>query len=434
MTAIEKKPVVTSDSKPRTIGFIIVFLVFGVFGGWAAIAPLDSAALAPGKVIVKGNRKTVQHLEGGIIDKILVSDGQTVERGETLLVLDGTQSQAELQILQGQLVAAKTLEARLVAERDGKDSVTYPDDLDLNEPLVKGAIDSENQQFNVRKQALDGEKDVLEKRQGQLDSQIEGLESLISSKKELLASFSEEIRDNLALLKEGFVDKRQLRDMQRSRGSLKGEVAEHTSSIAGLKIKQGETELQALQLTKDFRAQVVNQLAETQAKVFDLKERVNAISDKVKRTEIKAPVSGMILGLSVHTEGGVISSGTSILDIVPITRELIIEAEVSTIDIDRVSIGQLVDIRFSSFKSSLTPVVTGIVSQISADSIINEQTGLPFYLAKISISAEGLEALDTRQLVPGMPAEVLINTGERTLIDYLLQPATDAFARSLIED
>jgi epimerase transport system membrane fusion protein len=434
MNATDKKAVIISDAAPRFIGYVIVFLIFGVFGGWAALAPLDSAALAPGKVIVKGNRKTIQHLEGGIIKKILVRDGQTVKKGEVLLVLDNTQSSAELQILQGQFITAKTLEARLISERDGLETIAYPVSLNRSNEQVMGAIESENQQFSVRKQALDGEVDVLKKRLGQLKEQARGLQSLIRSKRGLLSSFKEEISDNLALLEEGFVNKKQLREMQRSRGRLVGEVAEHNSSIAGLKISRGETELQILQRTKEFRAEVVNQLSEVQAKVFDLKERINAIDDRVRRTEVLAPVEGMILGLAVHTEGGVIAPGTPILDIVPLVRELIIEAEVSPNDIDRVSLGLLVDIRFSSFKSSLTPVIEGIISSISADILTNEQSGMPYYLAKISISEEGIKALDTLLLVPGMPAEVLINTGERTLLDYLIQPATDAIARSLIED
>lgn len=434
MNAIGKNTVITSDAKPRYVGYIIVFLIFGVFGGWAAIAPLDSAALAPGKVIVKGNRKTVQHLEGGIIEKILVSDGQAVKQGEVLLVLDNTQSSAELQILRGQFVTAKTLEARLISERDGIETIVYPAELDLNDEQVIGAIESENQQFSVRKQALDGEVNVLKKRLGQLEAQTRGLQSLINSKRGLLQSFKEEIEDNIALLAEGFVDKRQLREMQRSRGRLVGEVAEHNSSIAGLKISRGETELQILQRTKEFRADVVNQLSEVQARVFDLKERINATDDRVRRTAVLAPVGGMILGLAVHTEGGVIAPGTSILDIVPVTRELVVEAEVSPNDIDRVDLGLLVDIRFSSFKSSLTPVIEGLITHISADILTNEQTGMPYYLAKISISADGNKSLGRLQLVPGMPAEVLINTGERTLLDYLIQPATDAIARSLIED
>ena len=434
MNATDKKTVITSDAVPRFAGYIIVFLIFGVFGGWAAFAPLDSAALAPGKVVVKGNRKTIQHLEGGIIRQILVRDGQTVKKGEVLLVLDNTQSSAELQILQGQFITAKALEARLISERDGLDTIAYPTSLDLNNEQVMGAIASENQQFSVRKQALDGEVGVLTKRLGQLKEQARGLQSLISSKRGLLRSFKEEIGDNLALLEEGFVNKKQLREMQRSRGRLVGEVAEHNSSIAGLKISRGETELQILQRTKEFRADVVNQLSEVQAKVFDLKERINAIDDRVRRTNVLAPVEGMILGLAVHTEGGVIAPGTPILDIVPLIRELIIEAEVSPNDIDRVNLGLLVDIRFSSFKSSLTPVIEGVVSSISADILTNEQSGMPYYLAKIAISEKGIEALDALLLVPGMPAEVLINTGSRTLFEYLIQPASDAVARSLIED
>ena len=434
MSSIDKKSVSVSDTAPRTIGFIIVFLIFGVFGGWAAIAPLDSAALAPGVVIVKGNRKTVQHLEGGIVKKILVSDGQIVKQGQPLIVLDNTQASAELQILQGQMLTALALEARLTAERDEKVAITFPTELKTNDEQTAGVMESEEQQFLVRKQALDGEVDVLDKRLGQLDSQVKGLNSLIHSKRGLLKSFKEEINDNLALLAEGFVDKRQLRDMQRRRESLVGEVAENNSSIARLRIQYGETQLQILQRQKEFKAEVVNQLTEVQARVYDLRERIAAIGDRVSRTEILAPAGGMILGLTAHTEGGVIAPGTPILDIVPLNTELIIEAEVSTTDIDRVGIGMLVDIRFSAFKSALTPVIEGEISQISADRLANEQTGMPYYLAKVIITKQGIESLDQLQLLPGMPAEVLINTGERTLLEYLLQPATDAFARSLIED
>jgi epimerase transport system membrane fusion protein len=434
MINTDEKSIEVSDTTPRTIGMIIIFLIFGVFGGWAAMAPLDSAALAPGVVIVKGNRKTVQHLEGGIVKKILVSDGQTVKQGQPLLVLDDTQASAELQILQGQMITTLALEARLTAERDTAKKISFPVELNNVDEQSIGVMASEEQQFLVRKQALDGEVDVLNKRLGQLDSQVKGLKAVIQSKRSLLKSFKEEINDNLALLADGFVDKRQLRDMQRQRESLVGEVAESNSSIAGLRIQYGETQLQILQRQKEFKADVVNQLTEVQSRVYDLRERIAAIGDRVLRTEILAPVGGMILGLTAHTEGGVIAPGTPILDIVPLNQELIIEAEVSTADIDRVGIGMVVDIRFSSFKSALTPVIKGSISRVSADRLTNEQTGMPYYLAKVIITEQGLESLDQLQLLPGMPAEVLINTGERTLLQYLLQPATDAFARSLIED
>lgn len=430
------KPANTDDTPIRMIGFTILLLVFGGFGSWAALAPLDSAALAPGVVTVKNYRKTVQHLEGGIVKDIRVRDGAEVKAGDLLLVLDDTQARAELEILRGQRFAAVATEARLKAERDEKKTIVFPELMGADDPRAREAIASEKQQFTAREQAKDGEIEVLEQRIGQLDSQVNGLKALIDSKKQLLHSFEEEINDNEALLSEGYVDKQRLRDVQRQKASLKGEVAEHNANIAGINVQAGETRLQILQLKKDFRAQVVEQLSEVQTRVFDLEERVNAIQDRVARSEIYAPADGMVLGMSVHTVGGVISPGTPILDIVPESDELIIEAELSPNDIDRVAAGMPADIRFSAFKSATTPVIEGEVVNISADRLVNEQTGMPYYLARVEVTQVGAVKLANGELnlLPGMPAEVLVNTGARTLLEYLVAPATNAFARSMIED
>jgi epimerase transport system membrane fusion protein len=189
-----------------------------------------------------------------------------------------------------------------------------------------------------------------------------------------------------------------------------------------------------LQLQKDFRTEVVNQLSEVRTELFDLRERERALMDRVERTVVRAPESGMVLGMKVHTVGGVVRAGEPILDIVPSTSDLVVEAQVSPIDIDRVSTGKLADIRFSAFKSATTPVIEGRVAHVSADRLTNEETGMPYYLARIELTEKGRQLLGDLVLVPGMPAEVLINTGERTLLEYLIQPATNAFARSLIED
>lgn len=430
------KPAKTDDTPIRWIGFIILALVFGGFGGWAALAPLDSAALAPGVVTVKNYRKTVQHLEGGIVKEIHVRDGMEVEEGDLLVVLDDTQARAELEILRGQRFAAVAAEARLKAERDDLADIRFPPLMNADDQRAREAVLSEKQQFAARKLAKDGEIEVLTQRIGQLDAQVEGLGALIDSKQQLLSSYEEEISDNQALLSEGYVDKQRLRDVQRQKASLKGEVAEHNSAIAGIKVQAGETRLQILQLKKDFRAQVVEQLSEVQTRVFDLEERVNAIQDRVERSAIYAPVGGMVLGMSVHTVGGVVSPGTPILDIVPESDELIIEAELSPNDIDRVTNGMLADIRFSSFSSATTPVIEGEVVNISADRLVNEQTGMPYYLARVEVTPQGTKKLAKGELtlLPGMPAEVLINTGARTLLEYLVAPATNAFARSMIED
>lgn len=423
-----------SDKAPRLIGLLILFVTFGMFGTWAAVAPLDSAALAPGVVTVKTYRKTVQHLEGGIVNEILVRDGDQVAAGEVLLVLDDTQTQAELGIVKGQMIAALAQEARLQAERDGREEIAFPDSFARNDPRVEEAVLSESQVFTARMNSHLGEIGVLEQRMTQIDEQVRGLQAIIRSKDELMKSYRDEVRDLSELLSDGFVDKQRLRDLERRVSELEGEMADNRSNIAQAKMRRGETELQILQLKKDFHTEVVNQLSEVQSKLFDLRERERALTDRVERTVVRAPEAGMVLGMKVHTVGGVVRSGEPILDIVPAASDLIIEAQVSPIDIDRVSTGKLADIRFSAFKSATTPVIEGEVTQISADRLTNEQTGMPYYLARVELTDKGRELLGPLLLIPGMPAEVLINTGERTLLEYLVQPATNAFARSFIED
>ncbi len=423
-----------SDKVPRLIGLLILFVTFGMFGTWAAVAPLDSAALAPGVVTVKTYRKTIQHLEGGIVNEIMVRDGDQVTAGEVLLVLDDTQTQAELGIVKGQMIAALAQEARLQAERDGREEIAFPDSFARNDPRVEEAVLSESQVFTARMNSHLGEIGVLEQRMTQIDEQVRGLQAIIRSKDELMKSYRDEVRDLSELLSDGFVDKQRLRDLERRVSELEGEMADNRSNIAQAKMRRGETELQILQLKKDFHTEVVNQLSEVQSKLFDLRERERALTDRVERTVVRAPEAGMVLGMKVHTVGGVVRSGEPILDIVPAASDLIIEAQVSPIDIDRVSTGKLADIRFSAFKSATTPVIEGEVTQISADRLTNEQTGMPYYLARVELTDKGREQLGPLLLIPGMPAEVLINTGERTLLEYLVQPATNAFARSFIED
>ncbi len=423
-----------SDKKPRLIGLLILFVTFGMFGTWAAVAPLDSAALAPGVVTVKTYRKTIQHLEGGIVEEIHVRDGDQVEAGDVLLVLDDTQARAELGIIRGQLIAAQALEARLQAERDQKKEIGFPAGFEMTDLRVAESVQGERQVFEARMNSHLGEIEVLEQRMTQIGEQIRGLEAVIRSKGELMTSYKEEITELTELLNDGFVDKQRLRDFERRVSELEGDMADHRSSIAQAKMKQGETRLSILQLKKDFHTEVVNRLSEVQSTLFDLRERERALMDRAERTVIRAPEAGMVLGMKVHTVGGVVQSGAPILDIVPAASDLVVEAQVSPIDIDRVSAGKLADIRFSAFKSATTPVIEGRVEHISADRLTNEETGMPYYLARVELTETGRKDLGVLVLVPGMPAEVLVNTGERTLLEYLIQPATNAFARSLIED
>lgn len=322
----------------------------------------------------------------------------------------------------------------MAAERDGLETIDFSRMLEADSERAREARQSETQIFNARRGSRLGEISVLQKRIGQLNEQISGLQSMISTKRSLEKSYSGEIGELTELLSEGYVDKQRLLEQERKLGMLRAEIADHQSDITRTKLQISETELQIVQLNKDFSSEVVGQLAEVQTRVFDLQERISALQDRINRIVIRAPEDGMILGMKIHTVGGVVSPGTPLLDIVPSISDLIVEAQVSPIDIDRVSVGKKADIRFSAFKNATTPEIEGKVVQISADRLMNEQTGMPYYLARVSLTEEGIRSLGALKLQPGMPAEVLINTGDRTMLQYLMQPATDAFARSMIED
>jgi epimerase transport system membrane fusion protein len=423
-----------SDHRTRLLGFIIVLVTFGLFGTWAIFAPLDSAALAPGVVTVKTYRKTVQHLEGGIVKDLLVRDGDIVKVGDPLIVLDDTQIHAEYEMIKSQLIAAQAIQARLRGERDDLVEIDFSGMLELDSPRAREARNGEVQVFNARRGARLGEIAVLEQRIGQLSEQINGLKTMIGTKSSLDRSYRKEIGELTELLAEGFVGKQRLIEQERNLDKLKSEVADHQSEITKTKLQISETQLQILQLNKDFNSKVVNQLAEVQTQVFDLREKLSVLDDRLSRVVIRAPVDGMILGMTVHTIGGVISPATPLLDVVPSISDLVIEAQVSPMDIDRVEVGKSADIRFNSFNSATTPVIRGVVSQVSADRLINQETGMPYYLARVGLTKEGLNMLGGLKLVPGMPAEVLISTGERTMLQYLLQPASNLVAKSMIED
>jgi len=305
----------TDDHQIKMVGMVVIFITFFVFGGWAFLVPLSSAALAPGVIVVKSNKKTVQHFEGGIIEKVFVKDGDIVKKGDVLLKLDSTQ------------VKAKTF----------------------------------------------------------------GLRQLDISKSKLLDSLQDELVDLRELLREGYVDKNRIRELERRFLQTEGEIEELRSSLITLK-------------------------------------------DRAKRLNVLAPIDGVVIRLQMHTDGGVISPGEPILDIIPQKEILIVEAQISPNDIDRVVIGQLAEVRLSAFSRGKIPTLEGKLIALSADRLIEESTRMPFYLSRVELTPESIEKLEGIELLPGMPAEVLIKTGSRTLVEYLSQPFTNVMVRSLIED
>ncbi|WP_426116507.1 HlyD family type I secretion periplasmic adaptor subunit [Pseudomonas sp. DSP3-2-2] len=424
----------TSDAKTRRLGFGIIFVVFGIFGTWAAFAPLDSAANAPGVVTVQTYRKTVQHLEGGIVKELLVHDGDTVKKGDPLIILDDSQVGAEYEMNRSQLVAAKATEARLRAERDGKTTIDFGDAIEPNTTRGQEAQFSETQIFNARRNSRMGEIAVLQERIGQLNEQIKGLGNMIGTKNNLGKSYAGEIGELRELLAQGFVDKQRMLEQERKLDGLKSEIADHNSTITKTRLQINETQLQIVQLTKDFNSDVAKQLADTQTKVYDLQERTAAYKDRMSRIVIRAPDDGMVIGMTVHTVGGIVRAATPLLDIVPSISDLIVEVHVLPVDIDRIGVGKTAKIRFSAFNSATTPEIEGVVTQVSADRLTDERTGAPYYLARLRVTEDGERKLGDRKLVPGMPADALINTGSRTMLQYILQPARNAISESMIEE
>lgn len=426
---------VTNDMPIRAFGMAVVIATVGVLGTWSYLAPIDSAASASGFVTVKSHSKTVQHLDGGIVKELIVKDGDIVKQGDVLLVLDGTDIKAQAEILRGQQITLAAQVARLSAERDRSSSVSYPKEVqNLNDARVIEARQSENQIFNARKNAHDGEVSVLNQRISQLNSRIQGLQGQKASKLHLNASYTEEAKDLKELLAEGFADKQRLRDMERSVTSTTGEISSLSSEIASSEMQIGETRLQIMQIQKQFQEEVADKFSEVQAQLYDVNQRLAATNDKVSRIQIKSPADGRVMGVSIYTVGGVITPGRPILDIVPQGEELVVEARVSPMDIDRVHVGLVAEVRFSAFKQALVPKTIGKLIGLSADKITDERTGQPYYSAKIELTPESYVKLGNMELLPGMPADVLINTGERTVFEYLMQPISNAWAKAMIED
>ena len=418
----------------RRFGLMVFVLLFGFGGFWSATAPIEGAAVASGLVTSRSYSKVVQHLEGGIIENIFVEDGSNVAIGDPILEIDSTQSKSQLEIINSQLLSLRALETRLSAERDNADSLNFPANFTLGSSRAQEEAAAQIEIFNARKSALEGEIEVLEQRKGQLLSQINGYRGLQSSKERLSESFHEELIDIRELLGQGFSDKNRLREIERNVATLDGDVADLMANIARTEVAIGETQLQVLQLRKEFQNEVVSELRDVQLDISDNLERANALEDIVSRTLVRATESGVITGLQVHTIGGVISPRMTIVDIVPEEDELIVEAQVSPTDIDRVAIGQDATIRFSTFGTGSVPAIYGKVINLSADSFFDETSRTYYYLARIEVTPEGMEDLGDLALMPGMPADVFIATGARTFLQYLFKPFSNALARGLRED
>ena len=426
-----------ADRLYRRAGMLIVAVIFGGFGAWAATAPLSAAAVAPGVVTVENYRKTVQHLEGGIVKAIHVRDGDLVEKGQTLLTLESAQSGAQLAEARGMLLIATAREARLVAERDGLSRIAFPPELTQSGDDVRAreAMRQQTQTFETRRRAQEGEVALYQRQIEELSGKLAGLRAQEQMSRQLMGSYRGELADYRDLLKEGYVQRQKVREIERSATESESRHEAVRSEIASTEVEISKARLTMLQLRKDFEKEVSGELGEVQSDLFRLRERFGSLQNLVDRTVVKAPSAGVVIGLAVHTIGAVIPERGRLLDIVPQNESLIIEAKLSPADINRVSVGQDAKIRFNGFSARTTPDIEGKLIAVSGDRFVEDQGRSAYYLARVQITPEGLAKLDGRKLdlLPGMPAEVMVSTGSRTFLQYLMGPLSDVAARSFIE-
>ncbi len=429
----EKLP--TSDKGYRRLGMVILLVAFGGFGTWALTASLAVAVVAPGSVSMESFKRTVQHLEGGIVREILVEDGDHVEVGDPLIVLSDTQSRAQLDIARSQYLINRAMEIRLLAEQRGAESLTFPQELtESDRERVQEVLAVQQSLFQARRQSLQSTLESLDEQVNQMREQIRGLEEQIGINRRRVASLQGEAEDFRSLFREGLGDNQRIRELERQVLQYQGLVAQHRSEIARLKSQISENQMQKEVRRQEFQSEIGEQLRNAQAQIAEAEERITSLTDQVDRTTIMAPAAGTVVGLAVHTEGAVIRPGDPVMDIVPSNDGFVVEARVPNRDIDNIYIGQPANIRFSAFNQRLTNEIAGEVIHVSADSFEDEATGQMYYKARVRVTEEGEKDMNERmQLLSGMPAEVMIQTGARSFASYIAKPITDMLARAMQE-
>jgi HlyD family secretion protein len=417
------------------MAFRVLILSGSVAGGWATLVPLSGAVVLPGTLVVESNVKKVQHPTGGVVADIAVRDGMHVNAGSLLVRLDETQVRANGQMLVNQLDQVRMRAARLIAERDGTAEIRIPDNFTarMRDAAIAQLVASEKSQFTARASARRGQTELLQSNIGQFKEQIAGLEAQIASKTSQLGIIAGELTGVQELYGKGLVPLARLTTLQREVARLEGERGQLTSSIAETKAKVGQAQLQIVKVDQDFRTEVLKDLREAQDKEAELTEKNVSAQDQLQRIDIRAPTGGTVNQLSVHTIGGVIRPGDVILEIVPDSDELQIEARLPPNEIDQVRRAQTAFMRFSAFNQRTTPQVEGAVSYVSADLSRDTQTNSSYYTVRVTLPGDERRRLGEVRLVAGMPVEVFLQTGSRTMMSYLFKPITDQFHRMFNE-
>lgn len=428
-----------SDHRARRVGIAIVLVAFGIFGGWAMLANLAVAVVATGTVSVESFKKTVQHLEGGIVSQINVDDGDHVDAGDVLMVLDATKARSQYAIARTGWFIASAQEARLMAEQQQLGQLEFPPellDMAQDKARLQQVLDVQRSLFFSRRQALQGELDGLDEQNQQFREQIAGLKQTMSINGRRVGSLSDEADDYRALFREGLGNNQRVRELERQRMQLDADNASSKAEIAQLRSRISENRVRMETRRQSWQQEVGEALRQAQSDISDSAERMTALSDQIRRTELRSPVTGTVVGLETHTLGAVIEPGKPVMSIVPNTEGFLIDTRIAAQDIDSVYVGQPAEIRFSAFNQRRSSVVNGELVNVSADSFQDESTGESYYRGRVRVSEAGKESMgdEEMQLLSGMPAEVMLRTGEKTLMGYVMQPVTDMLARAVRQD
>lgn len=415
------------------VGTALGFLLVAGAGGWAATAKLTGAVITQGSVTVDQNLKSIQHRDGGIVSEIAVREGDFVRAGQVLLRLEDAQTKAELSIVRSQLIDLAARRARLLAERDGLGAIEFPRELDTKDPETAFIVNGETRLFIGNRMNRESQKQQLELSIEQIGEEIRGLEAQRISKDDEIALVGTEFRKLKGLADKGLVEGSRVYTVDRERARLWGERGEIDAAIARAKARMSEVRLQIIAIDENGRTEAQRELSVVETKISEFDDRRMAIEDRLARTDIRAPISGTINELNIHTIGGVITPAEVLVTIVPENARLKVEAKLAPVSIDQVSVGQSARLRFTSFNQRTTPELKGEVIRVSPATTRDAVTGEIYYLADVAVSAEELQKLGDIRLLPGMPVEVFVSTEERTAISYLAKPLTDQFSRAFRE-
>ncbi len=426
-----------NDAPYIRAGLITVFVTFVLMLGWSALAPLQSAVVASGRITVASQNKTVQHLDGGLVQEIAVADGDVVVAGQLLIRLDATPLEIQLDNVTEQLVELSANIERLSAERDDKQVLVFSDDLEqkANSDSDRSILDTQQALFRARRDAMKSERKVLEQRIEQSANQITGLDKQIRALQQRIRLLNEDLSGLEKLAAKSMVSKTKVREAKRKRSELRGDAAALEGEKARLTENIVETRQQILLRKQEYQKEVVTRLRDLQTRIIDLRTAERSARDKISRVEVRAPVSGKIKGFEIVTLGAVIKAGQSIMEIVPLDQTFKILAEVSPVDVDVLYPGLKAEVRLPVFDDRDFPVIYADLQDVSADIYTGEPGGSPYYKATLVVGSDGMAVLakERANLVSGMPVDVYIQTGERTFLNYLTRPFQNMLARALNE-